>query len=46
VEFLVDRQGYLRAVETAPRGTEGLLANAQVLNEEKVVGEPPAEHVH
>jgi putative copper resistance protein D len=46
VEFLVDRQGYLRAVEAAPRGTERLLANAQALNEEKVVGEPPAEHVH
>jgi putative copper resistance protein D len=46
VEFLVDRQGYLRALEAAPRGTERLLANVQALNEEKVAVEPPAEHVH
>ncbi len=46
VEFLVDRQGYLRALEAAPTGTERLLANVQALNEEKVVVEPPAEHVH
>jgi putative copper export protein/mono/diheme cytochrome c family protein len=45
-EFLVDRQGYLRAVEAAPRRTERLLANVQALNEEKVVVAPPAEHVH
>jgi putative copper resistance protein D len=45
-EFLVDRQGYLRAIEAAPRGTERLLANVQALNEEKVAVEPPAEHVH
>jgi putative copper resistance protein D len=45
-ELLVDRQGYLRAVETAPRGTERLLANVQVLNDEKIVAAPPAEHVH
>jgi len=45
-EFLVDRQGYLRALEAAPRGTERLLANVQALNEEKVVVAPPAEHVH
>jgi peroxiredoxin len=46
VEFLVDRQGYLRALEAAPRGTERLLANVQTLNKEKVVVAPPAEHVH
>ena len=46
VEFLVDRQGYLRAVEAAPRGTERLLQNVQALNEEKVSVAPPAEHVH
>jgi putative copper resistance protein D len=45
-EFLVDRQGYLRALEAAPRGSERLLANVQALNEEKVVVAPPAEHVH
>ena len=45
-EFLVDRQGYLRALDAAPRGTERLLANVQALNEEKVVAAPPAEHVH
>jgi len=46
VEFLVDRQGYLRAVEAAPRGTERLLQNVQALNEEKVSVAPPTEHVH
>src|SRR5204863_226827 len=46
VEFLVDRQGYLRAVEAAPRGTERLLQNVQTLNEEQVSVAPPAEHVH
>ena len=45
-EFLVDRQGYLRALEAQPHGTERLLANVQVLNEEKIVVAPPAEHVH
>src|SRR5207245_902827 len=45
-EFLVDRQGYLRALEAAPQGTERLLQNVQALNEEKVVVAPPAEHVH
>jgi alkyl hydroperoxide reductase subunit AhpC len=45
-EFLVDRQGYLRALEAAPRGTERLLANVQALNEERVVVAPAAEHVH
>jgi putative copper resistance protein D len=45
-EFLIDRQGYLRALEAAPRGTDRLLANVQALNEERVVVAPPAEHVH
>jgi putative copper export protein/mono/diheme cytochrome c family protein len=45
-ELLIDRQGYLRAVETAPNGTERLLANVQALNDEKVVAAPPTEHVH
>jgi putative copper resistance protein D len=45
-EFLVDRAGYLRAVDRAPRGVERLLANVQILNEEKLVAPPPAEHVH
>jgi putative copper resistance protein D len=45
-EFLVDRQGYLRAVDAAPTGTERLLTNVQTLNEEKVVAAPPPEHVH
>jgi putative copper resistance protein D len=45
-EFLIDRQGYLRALEAAPRGTERLLANVQTLNEERVVVAPAAEHVH
>jgi putative copper export protein/mono/diheme cytochrome c family protein/peroxiredoxin len=45
-EFLVDRQGYLRALEPLPHGTERLLANVQALNEEKIVLAPPAEHVH
>jgi hypothetical protein len=45
-EFLVDRQGYLRAIDAAPRGIERLLANVQALNEEKIVVTPPAEHVH
>ncbi|HEX3178166.1 MAG TPA: CopD family protein [Methylomirabilota bacterium] len=45
-EFLVDRQGYLRAVDTAPVGTDALMANADTLNRERVVVEAPAEHVH
>jgi putative copper resistance protein D len=45
-EFLVDRQGYLRARDAAPRGTEQLLANVAALNAEKIVAAPPAEHVH
>jgi putative copper resistance protein D len=45
-EFLVDRQGYLRAIDTSPRGTDVLVANADTLNRERVVAAPPAEHVH
>jgi putative copper resistance protein D len=49
-EFLVDRQGYLRSRWAATDGARGdverLLADVQRLNEEKVVGPAPAEHVH
>jgi putative copper resistance protein D len=45
-EFLVDRQGYLRAIDTRPRDTDTLVANAEALNRERVVVAPPAEHVH
>jgi putative copper export protein/mono/diheme cytochrome c family protein len=49
-EFLIDRQGYLRAV-VAPAGDPRrdpnlLLAEVQRLNEEKTLPAPPAEHVH
>ena len=48
VEFLIDRQGYLRAI--APGGTaipdgDRLVADLQRLNAEKAPP-PPAEHVH
>jgi putative copper export protein/mono/diheme cytochrome c family protein len=45
-EFLVDRQGYLRAQATGAFETGRLLSNIQTLNEEKVVAPPPSEHVH
>jgi putative copper export protein/mono/diheme cytochrome c family protein/peroxiredoxin len=49
-EFLIDRQGYVRAVVTTngdPRRDPNLLlAEVQRLNEEKVAPPPPAEHVH
>ena len=49
-EFLIDRQGYLRAVAAAPgdarRDPNLLLAEVQRLNDEKVVPPPPEEHVH
>jgi putative copper resistance protein D len=45
-EFLVDRQGYLRAIDMRPRDTDTLVANAEALNRERVVAAPPAEHVH
>lgn len=45
-EFLVDRQGYLRAIAAMPDETETLVANAEALNRERIVVAPPAEHVH
>jgi hypothetical protein len=45
-EFLVDRHGYLRAIDAMPAVTDTLLANAEALNAEKIVVAPPAEHVH
>jgi putative copper resistance protein D len=45
-EFLVDRQGYLRAIDPSPRETDTLLANAEALDRETVVAPPPPEHVH
>jgi peroxiredoxin len=45
-EFLVDRQGYLRAIDTRVQDTDTLVANAEALNRERVVAAPPAEHVH
>jgi putative copper resistance protein D len=49
-EFLVDRQGYLRARWLAEGGVTGavnaLLAEVQQLNEEKTAAPPPEEHVH
>ena len=45
-EFLVDRQGYLRAIDTRTQDTDPLLASAEALNRERVVAAPPAEHVH
>jgi putative copper export protein/mono/diheme cytochrome c family protein len=45
-ELLVDRQGYLRAIDTRGVDTDTLVANAETLNRERVVAAPPAEHVH
>jgi putative copper resistance protein D len=48
-EFLIDRQGYLRAIAAEPedlRDANRLLAEVHRLNAEKVVTPPPAEHVH
>jgi hypothetical protein len=48
-EFLIDRQGYLRAIAADPeslRDAKGLLAEVQQLNEERASPPPPAEHVH
>jgi putative copper resistance protein D len=45
-EFLVDRQGYLRAIDGMPATSNVLLANVEALNLEKVTAPPPAEHVH
>jgi putative copper resistance protein D len=45
-EFLVDRHGYLRAIDAVPRDTDTLLANAEALSRETIAVPPPAEHVH
>jgi putative copper resistance protein D len=49
-EFLIDRQGYLRAVVGAPgdprRDPDLLLAEVRRLNDEKAAPPPPEEHVH
>ncbi|HEX6211148.1 MAG TPA: CopD family protein [Methylomirabilota bacterium] len=49
-EFLIDRQGYLRAVVATPgdprRDPNLVLAEVQRLNEEKATTPPPEEHVH
>jgi putative copper resistance protein D len=49
-EFLIDRQGYLRAIVAAggdPRRDPNLLlAEVQRLNQERPATPPPAEHVH
>ena len=49
-EFLIDRQGYLRAVVATrgePRRDPSLLLNeVRTLNAETVTPPPPAEHVH
>jgi putative copper resistance protein D len=50
LEFLIDRQGYLRArwIPDGKGWTElsGLLAEIQQLNQEKLVAPTPDEHVH
>jgi putative copper resistance protein D len=48
-EFLVDRQGYLRAIVGSPSNPDDvnpLLAELQQLNEEKTLGRPAGDHVH
>jgi copper resistance protein D len=45
-EFLIDRQGYLRARWTAPPTPEGLTAEVERLNAEKVTAAPADEHAH
>jgi alkyl hydroperoxide reductase subunit AhpC len=45
-EFLVDRQGYLRTIDTRGVDTGTLVANAEALNRERIVAAPAAEHVH
>jgi putative copper export protein/mono/diheme cytochrome c family protein len=49
-EFLIDRQGYLRAITAAAgdptRDPERLVAEVTQLNAEKTPPPPPAEHVH
>ncbi len=45
-EFLIDRQGYLRARWPAPPTPEGLTADVERLNAEKVAAAPADEHAH
>lgn len=49
-EFLIDRQGYLRAIVAATgdpsRDLNLLLAEVQQLNQERTLPPPPPEHVH
>jgi putative copper resistance protein D len=49
-EFLIDRQGYLRAIVAAPGAPPPdpapLLAEVERLNAEKTTPPPPEEHVH
>ncbi len=49
VEFLIDRQGYLRAISEGKRSWPdilGLLAVVQQLNNEKAIVADPGDHVH
>ena len=49
-EFVIDRQGYLRAIAgsagDAAKDANLLVAEVQQLNAEKALPPPPAEHVH
>jgi putative copper resistance protein D len=48
-EFLIDRQGYIRAIAQSggeAAELEPLLAQIQELNQEKAPAQAPAEHVH
>jgi len=45
-EFLVDRQGYLRARWTTPPGPDEPAADVEKLNAERVVATPADEHAH
>src|SRR5262249_47194120 len=48
-EFLIDRQGYLRAISAGDRAwpdTAALLAAIRQLNEERTVAAEASEHVH
>jgi putative copper resistance protein D len=45
-EFLVDRQGYLRARWTTPPGPDEPAADVEKLNAERVTAAPADEHAH
>ncbi len=48
-EFLIDRQGYLRAISAGERSwpdVGGLLTVVHQLNDEKTTAPDPGEHVH